>query len=774
MARVAHRPPWRGRASSRRRARSRRIIAASGVFDLEWFEAQVGRDFRSERAAIREYVRTWSPSGASPHPLFCPEWVSSTAEWEQSGLDPLSWYLSTPEIRDDREPHPVLRLPALRRQAGGDGSPWGLFASWNARAGHKSRVRMFGSVTRWGRLRRHLLEAAREVALSPDDGRPPTSERDERDRVSTSVVVVVGEDVRSTIQWLRALRGLPDTEVVVVVSRERLNHYLTTLAVTTFLERSRVLAVPGDATYAEVVDTGVSASEGAACVVVGPMLAPAGEWVPDLVGVLADDDVALAQPLELDDRGLVAGAGASFTAGGTVLPFLREHRAVDAEGVGRTVVPLPHGNVLAFRRSTFDAVGGFVGTDAFTAAADFARRAEYAGLGRCVLEPRCRVVHREGASGPPPPRTTTGLSGLPGPAAPVPADAHETTVALWRRAGFELLAQEASGGPAGEGEERPSVRRARAEAVHEHPPSLRWALDIAAPSHSWGRRWGDTVFAESLAEALRARGQVVSVDFRDARSSPSRLLDDVVLVLRGLDEVAPPTGPLALEWIISHPDLVTAQEAARFDLVFAASATWAADASRAWGRTVEPLLQCTDASIFHPRPEMGDQGHQVLFVGNSRGSFRRCVRGALASGLPVTVYGTGWEPFLPPEQVHGEHVPNHELGGLYSSAGVVLNDHWEDMRRLGFISNRIFDAVACGARVLTDDVAGIQEVFGDAVCVYHSEEELAELLARPWDETFPSRATRLAAADRVLTEHTFAARAATLLDAATRILRERA
>ena len=33
---------------------------------------------------------------------------------------------------------------------------------------------------------------------------------------------------------------------------------------------------------------------------------------------------------------------------------------------------------------------------------------------------------------------------------------------------------------------------------------------------------------------------------------------------------------------------------------------------------------------------------------------------------------------------------------------MVLNDHWEDMRAEGFLSNRLFDAVASGARVVTD------------------------------------------------------------------------
>ena len=42
----------------------------------------------------------------------------------------------------------------------------------------------------------------------------------------------------------------------------------------------------------------------------------------------------------------------------------------------------------------------------------------------------------------------------------------------------------------------------------------------------------------------------------------------------------------------------------------------------------------------------------------------------------------------------------------------MLADHWDDMREHGFISNRIYDALACGAVVVSDDVAGLDGRFG--------------------------------------------------------------
>ena len=46
-----------------------------------------------------------------------------------------------------------------------------------------------------------------------------------------------------------------------------------------------------------------------------------------------------------------------------------------------------------------------------------------------------------------------------------------------------------------------------------------------------------------MADALERLGQRVTIDTRDLRHRETRDLDDVVLVLRGLDRVAPAAGP---------------------------------------------------------------------------------------------------------------------------------------------------------------------------------------------------------------------------------------
>ena len=115
----------------------------------------------------------------------------------------------------------------------------------------------------------------------------------------------------------------------------------------------------------------------------------------------------------------------------------------------------------------------------------------------------------------------------------------------------------------------------------------------------------------------------------------------------------------------------------------------------------------------------------------------------MEADLPVAVYGGGWEGRLPDGVLAGAYLPNTELGAAYGAAGVVLNDHWDDMRDEGFLSNRLFDAVASGARVVTDDVAGLRRVFGPEVQVARSREDLVRLASLPDpDEVFGDRSAR--------------------------------
>ncbi len=84
---------------------------------------------------------------------------------------------------------------------------------------------------------------------------------------------------------------------------------------------------------------------------------------------------------------------------------------------------------------------------------------------------------------------------------------------------------------------------------------------------------------------------------------------------------------------------------------------------------------------------------------------------------------------------------------------------------------RPFDVVAAGGRVISEDVDGIDRVFGDAVPVFRTDEELLELLARDPADLFPDAEGLAAASERIRRDHSFDARAGRIVDD---VLRHRA
>jgi spore maturation protein CgeB len=227
-------------------------------------------------------------------------------------------------------------------------------------------------------------------------------------------------------------------------------------------------------------------------------------------------------------------------------------------------------------------------------------------------------------------------------------------------------------------------------------------------------------------------------------------------------------------WLISHPEDVEPSEHRGYDRVYVASVPFAREMAQGWGAPAVALLQATDPAVFHPDLAEPDTGHRVLFIGNSRGQARPLVVTAAEQGLDLSVYGSGWSGLIDDRFVRGTYLPNDLVGAAYRAAGVVLNDHWSDMHEYGFLSNRLFDAVAAGARVVTDDVAGVEEVFGDAVKVVRDPADLSRLVSVPdLDAVFGDDATRRERAAKVAAEHSFAARARTLVDDALAIRAER-
>jgi hypothetical protein len=323
------------------------------------------------------------------------------------------------------------------------------------------------------------------------------------------------------------------------------------------------------------------------------------------------------------------------------------------------------------------------------------------------------------------------------------SSAKATTVAAW-----------ADGGPAASAVAAAVQEWASRTRIAVMVQALRW--DVAEPS-------GDYHLARALQRQFERRGHPTSIYFQRQWASPATAREDVVVHLWGRYELAVrPTQVNAL-WILYHPELVTDELCRRYDAVFAASDILAARLSERTGLHVRSLHQATDPERF--RPTEGGPHHELLFVGNSRGTRRTIIDDVTPTARKLAVFGGGWtDDLLDPAYFRGEVVSNRDLPSLYSAADIVLNDHWLESVEAGMINNRLYDALAAGAFVISDPVPGLAEEFDGAVVTYSDPAGLALTVER----YLADPAARKAAVERgrraVLARHTVSHRADELLD----------
>lgn len=580
------------------------------------------------------------------------------------------------------------------------------------------------------------------------------------------------QDWRMTLRAVNAVLGACDGhDVEIVVVDNGSNRPVSAILAAAFFSepRVRLITVPRNLNFAIASNLGMAVGTGDRIVFLNNDTEVLPGWLDPMLAELEDPEVRGVQPLLLFPDGTIQSAG-SLLPGGDVPPmvFLAGHPPEDALRAAPLRLRIVTAAALAVRAEEFTALRGF--DPIFVNGqedVDYCLRAVERFGGRFAVATGATVFHHE--------QSTPGRGAriLPNRQLLVQrwkGRLEATELDFYERAGFRLVELD-PGEPSPVALARiprPVLTRPLRQ-VREGPaaglPSLRWAIKLAAHPGPRGDGWGDVHFAAALARALERLGQEVVVDRREAHVRDSASLDDVSLVIRGLEKVPALPGLVNLLWVISHPDLVTEDELSTFNAIFAASEAWS-HRMRAAGHPVTPLLQATDPERFSFDVASANATDEVVFVGRSRNVLRPIVRDAVEAGVDLVLYGDGWEQFGLAGRVRATYLPNSELGGTYRGAGVVLNDHWSDMAAEGFVSNRIFDAVACGARVVTDPVAGLGELFGGMVRVYRTVEDLKWLCGPDGRQAFPDDETRRAIAKRVSAEHSFDARARTLLDAA--------
>ena len=290
-------------------------------------------------------------------------------------------------------------------------------------------------------------------------------------------------------------------------------------------------------------------------------------------------------------------------------------------------------------------------------------------------------------------------------------------------------------------------------------------IDIygAMPDTDTKKFWGDYHYAEAMKKEFEKKGYQVCV--KPYQKWFDYTNNKYAIVLRGIRPYYPKVeiSQELIMWNISHPEEILLEEYNMYDRVYIASKKLADRLAKEIDVPVKTLLQCTDfGEIDYKRHS--EKLYDILFIGNSRKIFRPIIKDLVPTPYKVTIYGRDWEGF--PEvykYVEAQYLDNAEIGQAYQDAKIVLNDHWDDMREEGLISNRIFDVLGAGAFVISDFMPELEEIFDGCLETYKSKEELQEKVKYYMEHPDERELMAKRGQKEVLENHTFAERVLTIV-----------
>lgn len=226
------------------------------------------------------------------------------------------------------------------------------------------------------------------------------------------------------------------------------------------------------------------------------------------------------------------------------------------------------------------------------------------------------------------------------------------------------------------------------------------AIKICAQNETKQLQWGDYFFAVGLKRAFEKLGYEARIDPWSNWGSKATS-SEVDIFLSGTARYTPSPDRASLFWLIYPRKVFSYKDLDPYAHVFVASEAYGAELAEKIGQDrVTTLLQAFDDAVMAPKDVC--QNNDVVYVANNyTGDTRRMMTWALSAGLDIKVWGKGWAGAAE-SLVVDQFVPNEKLADLYSSAAAVLCDHHGKMAKGGFLSNRVYDALACGAAVIVD------------------------------------------------------------------------
>ena len=262
-----------------------------------------------------------------------------------------------------------------------------------------------------------------------------------------------------------------------------------------------------------------------------------------------------------------------------------------------------------------------------------------------------------------------------------------------------------------------------------------WVIKNPAPATEDKVNWAEYGFYLNMKKELEAQGYYVYIDYFEDWNGPIEA--DYVLVSLAARNYRPDRRAKNckyLLWLNCYLDKADKEVFELYDAVLVSSQRYAEKLAKEVSVPVIPFLLCTDENKFYPIET--EKQYDRVFVGNTRGVQRDCICWCDEHDIAIDLWGrregkVGWANRIKKDsliKLHG-YLPNDELPGVFRASKIVLNNHFEDMKREGFINLRTLEALFCGCTLLSDRNQELENLFGDSIVYYDDEQDFLEKLA---------------------------------------------
>ena len=229
-------------------------------------------------------------------------------------------------------------------------------------------------------------------------------------------------------------------------------------------------------------------------------------------------------------------------------------------------------------------------------------------------------------------------------------------------------------------------------------------------------------------------------------------------------------------WVRNWSDLwLSNPQTRKFDQIWASSAMSARSLEERLGRQVPIIRIASNVARFGGGEFSSALHSDYCFAGSYFEAPRDIITAVDPESVPFAfaVYGHNWQKVPAIARYSRGPLSYERMPDVYASTRIVIDDSNHTTLKWGSLNSRVFDALASGALVLTNNVIGSDETFGGLLPTWSSRDQLTQLLLRYLSDENARRALVDELRASVLLRHSYERRAQEAHETLSDLIRQR-